>query len=83
MERRKDIGNGVTISVCIVIIAGLLSWFIKTSWGQATKANDRVTVVETKQAVHEEKFITIDRRFDTVITKQETMDGKLDLILAK
>ena len=88
--RRNDVGGKAVISVCILVIAGLFSWFISASWGQGTKAQEDVECVkkdvskiDTRVSVHDEKFATIDRRFDTVITKQNSMEGKIDLLLAK
>ncbi len=83
MDKRQDTGGKLVIGCCIVVISALFGWFIQVSWSQGTKANNRVTVVETDVAVHDEKFRTIDRRFDTVITKQDSMEGKIDLLLAK
>ncbi len=88
--RRNDIGGKAVISICILVIAGLFSWFISASWGQGIKAQDGVERVEkevyevkTVVAVHAQKFITFEKQIDTVIIQQNSMEDKIDMLLAK
>ncbi len=82
-ERRNDIGMKSIVSICIVIIASLFAWFITSVGGTSVKALDNSTTNKTTIAVHEQKFTTLEKQMDTVITKQDTMDDKIDILIAR